>query len=430
MRNNTGKKLHTCKLGAAPVTFVDGDRSAKYPKRSEFVAEGVPFLNGESISDGRLDPTKANFISYDKFGEIKKGRLLPGDLILTTRGNGVGKTAFYTSPRPALINAQLLIIRPDQKKIVPGFLYYSFCNPDFQSQLSNFKSGSAQPQLPITALRDVEFSFPPLAIQAKIAAILLAYDDLIENNTRRIAILESMARAIYREWFVEFRFPGHENVKLVDSPLGMIPDGWKVCPLKEVYRTSSGGTPSRKVDEYFRDGTINWVKSKELDDRFIWDTEEKITDEGLSNSSAKLFPRNTIIMAMYGATIGQLGILGTAATTNQACCAFLTHESRLGHAYLLFNLLSNRTDIINLRAGAAQQNVSQDVIREIPFLVPTLEVVKKYNELIDPFLENIFRLQRKIVNLRHTRDLLLPKLISGELDVEDLDIETGETVTG
>ena len=135
-------------------------------------------------------------------------------------------------------------------------------------------------------------------------------------------------------------------------------------------------------------------------------------------------------MAMYGATIGQLGILGTAATTNQACCAFLTHESRLGHAYLLFNLLSNRTDIINLRAGAAQQNVSQDVIREIPFLVPTLEVVKKYNELIDPFLENIFRLQRKIVNLRHTRDLLLPKLISGELDVEDLDIETGETVTG
>ena len=122
--------------------------------------------------------------------------------------------------------------------------------------------------------------------------------------------------------------------------------------LKEVYPTSSGGTPSRKKDEYYKGGTINWVKTKELKDRFVWDTEEKITELGLQKSSAKVYPSNTVVMAMYGATIGQLAILGSEAATNQACCAFRVHDSEYGYPYIFLYLLHSRSDIIGLRAGS------------------------------------------------------------------------------
>ena len=290
-----------------------------------------------------------------------------------------------------------------------------------------YDCGASNPTLNRNHIHKLPVTFPPLPIQRKIASILSAYDDLIENNTRRIAILEEMAQAIYREWFVNFRFPGHENVKLVDSTLGQIPEGWEVVTLKEMYPTSSGGTPSRKKEEYYNGGTINWVKTKELKDRFLWDTEEKITELGLQKSSAKIHPANTVLMAMYGATIGQLGILGSEAAVNQACCAFRVHDSEYGYPFIFLYCLYNRTDIIGLRAGAAQQNVSQDVIREIEIARPPVDLVRQFNDIVSPTLQQMFTLQKATANLRTTRDLLLPKLISGKLDVEDLDIDSGLT---
>ncbi len=118
---------------------------------------------------------------------------------------------------------------------------------------------SGRQRADLKVVREIEILAPPPPTQRKIAAILSAYDDLIENNTRRIQILEQMAQAIYREWFVHFRFPGHEDVRMVESELGLIPEGWEVIHIKDLYRTSSGGTPSRKVDNYFG-GSINWVK--------------------------------------------------------------------------------------------------------------------------------------------------------------------------
>jgi type I restriction enzyme S subunit len=265
---------------------------------------------------------------------------------------------------------------------------------------------------------------PPLPTQHKIAAILSAYDDLIENNTRRIAILEEMAQALYREWFVHFRFPGHEGVRMVESELGPVPERWKKVELEELYRTSSGGTPSRKVPEYYDNGTISWLKTRELNDGFILGTEEKITELGLRKSSAKLFPPNTVIMAMYGATIGKLGILAQSAATNQACCAIMPRNGVFRHAYVFFYLLQNREKLISLGMGAAQQNISQQVIKKFEMLKPTNEIVQEFNSIVDPILESIRVLQAKNANLRQTRDLLLPRLISGEPDVSGLEVDT------
>jgi type I restriction enzyme S subunit len=395
-------------------------------KSKDWCKEGIPVIKIKNIvGDLSVDTVEADCVPSDILTDkLRKFVLDDGDILVAMTGATAGKVGRLRCKRPHLLNQRVAKLAPFD---VDSLFFWAVVSSDeYQGRFFKLADGAAQPNMSGGQIEGVELLIPSRSTQRKIAGVLSAYDDLIENNTRRIAILEEMAQAIYREWFVNFRFPGHEKVKLINSPLGQIPEGWKLQPLKEVYRTSSGGTPSRKVDEYYDGGSINWVKTKELDDRFIWDTEEKITEAGLANSSAKVFPANTVIMAMYGATIGQLGILGAEATTNQACCGFLTNHSEYGYPYLFLNLLANRTDIINLRAGAAQQNVSQDVIREIPFLVPPLPIVHEFNELVEPFLQGMFRLQKKNINLTRTRDLLLPKLISGQLDVEELDIDTGE----
>jgi type I restriction enzyme S subunit len=395
-------------------------------KSKDWSKDGIPVIKIKNIiGDLSIDTTDADCVPSDLLtAKLHKFVLNDGDILVAMTGATAGKVGRMRCKRPHLLNQRVAKLVPFD--IDPLFFWAIVSSEEYQERFFKLADGAAQPNMSGGQIEGVVLLVPPLPTQRKIASILSAYDDLIENNTRRIAILEEMAQSIYREWFVNFRFPGHENAKFIDSPLGKIPHGWKVLPLKEVYKTSSGSTPSRKVDKYYQQGSINWVKTKELEDRFIWETEEKITEEGLANSSAKVFPTNTVIMAMYGATIGQLGILGAEATTNQACCGFLTSQSRYGYPYLFFNLLVNRTDIINLRTGAAQQNISQEVIREIPFLVPSLLVVQKFNDSVEPFLQSILRLQKKKVNLNRTRDLLLPKLISGQLDVENLDIDTLE----
>lgn len=226
-----------------------------------------------------------------------------------------------------------------------------------------------------------------------------------------------MARRLFEEWFVHFRFPGHEGHAIIDTPDGPLPEGWQVVRLDEIYQTSSGGTPSRKCTQYYG-GNIPWVKTKELLDGPIFEPEEFITDEGLTNSSAKVFPSHTVLVAMYGANIGQLGVLLRPAATNQACCAIIpTPNDAGGWAYAYLTLRHARQRLINLRAGAAQQNISQAVIRAFNILRPASASLIRFEELVIPVLSQSFVLHQQNRNLSTQRDLLLPRLISGELSV-------------
>ena len=317
------------------------------------------------------------------------------------------------------MNNHAHIIRAIQEKADDHFIKAWFD----QANISGYITGAAQPKLSQDNLKRIEILLPPLPIQRKIATVLSAYDELIENNTRRIKILEEMAQAIYREWFVYYRFSGYENIRLVDtySELGIVPEGWEIVTVGDLYDTGSGGTPSRTVPDYYG-GNIKWVKTRELNDRFIIQTEETITELGLKKSSAKVFPTNTVIMAMYGATIGKLGILSSPMSTNQACCAILQKKEPFGYSYAYLSLLENREKIISLGMGAAQQNISQIVIRGYQMLKPNEEVVSEFNNIIEPLQELIRVLQNKNINLQASRDFLLPQLISGELDVSELDI--------
>lgn len=286
-------------------------------------------------------------------------------------------------------------------------------------RMQNISHGSTQDNLSLDKLLSFDFLVPPLPIQQCIADILSAYDELIENSQQRIKILESMARALYRDWFVYFRFPGHESVPLVPSSLGNIPQGWEVKPLSKLCnRMESGGTPKRSNPEYWDNGDIDWFKTGELWDGFLFGSQEQVTARGLAESSARLFEPGTILMAIYGSpTVGRMGILTGRATCNQAALGLVADDRQITQRYLYFVLFSLRDHFNSLAQGAAQQNISKEKVASALAIVPTREILETFDGIAEPMFAEINILQCQVKNLRRTRDLLLPRLLSGQINV-------------
>ena len=370
----------------------------------------IRFGNGKAIKPGGEG-------CYPVYGS--NGIIGGSDEYRYENGVIIGRVGAYCGsveycPKKFWASDNTLIAFPASEHFDTKFLFYLLID----AKLSRYAGGAAQPLVTQTVLKQVEVTVPSLLVQQRVAGILSAYDDLIGNSQQRIRILDAMARALYREWFINFRFPFNSKVKLVSSSLGDIPEGWEVKTFGELYDTSSGGTPSRKNPEYFNGGSINWVKSQELVDNFILWTDECITEDALDNSSAKSFPENTVLIALYGATIGKLGILAVQAATNQACCAVLPKNTTFGREFAFLTLLLNRERIIGLRLGAAQQNISQVLLRNFECVKPPDTLVVQFNKLAAPLFDGICALQRQVQNLRGARDLLLPRLLSGQVNIK------------
>lgn len=257
---------------------------------------------------------------------------------------------------------------------------------------------------------------PPLPEQKRIAGILSAYDELIDNSQRRIKLLETMARNLYREWFVHFRYPGHENTPLIPSPLGNIPKGWEVKTVADSIEISGGGTPSRKEEKYWVGGTIQWFSPSDLTGAgtmFMDDSSDHITKLGLAESSARLFPARSVMLTSR-ATIGAIAINTHEACTNQGFITCLPNK----HAplYFLFHWLTENVPTFQrMASGATFKEISRGVFKTIEFLQPPVKLVSRFEDTAAPMAEQALALQRQIQNLRKTRDLLLPRLLSGQI---------------
>ena len=260
----------------------------------------------------------------------------------------------------------------------------------------------------------MEISLPPIEVQRKIADVLSAYDDLIENNRKQIKLLEEAAQRLYKEWFIDLRFPGHETTPIIDG----IPNGWERKKLGEWVNTFSGGTPSRKNKEFYQNGSNFWLKTQELTDSFIFETEEKITDRAIEYSSAKYIYPNSIIMAMYGATIGKLGIAATTLTCNQACCVFDLSSDSKKMPYLYLWLKSNRDFFISQGIGSAQSNLSQAMIKNFDIIAPCQKTLSDFSPITTKIFAKILKLQKSVNEAKNARDCLLPKLMNGELEIK------------
>lgn len=407
-------------LGKTKIQFIDGDRSSRYPKRDEFVEEGIMFLNAESINSGSINKAAANYISEEKFSEIKKGRIKCGDLLLTTRGNGVGNVAYVNTNDLGLINAQMLILRANENEINSKFLFYYFSSTTLYSYIQNFASGSAQPQIPIRDLKKIPLFLPSLKNQEKIGAILSAYDDLIENNKKRIQILENIAEELYKEWFVRFRFPNYEKTEFEKG----IPKDWIEQYVSGSFDIFGGGTPSKEIDEYWVDGEVNWYTPSDLtkhNSLFIESSELKCNETGLNKSSAKLFPPYSIMMTSR-ATIGVLSINTTEACTNQGFITCIPNKE-FPLTYLYFWLKFAKPYLEILASGATFAELSRGNFKKVKLLKPQKLLTESFEKICRPIFDEVLNLQKQNRLLNEQKDILLPRLISGKLSVENLDIQ-------
>ncbi len=387
---------------------VSRGRSRHRPRDAAHLYGGrYPFVQTGDVKHAGLYLTNYSN-TYSEAG-LAQSRLWPEGTLCITIAANIADTSILKIE--ACFPDSVIGFVPEKGKADARFIKYLF-DAMLKKKYKAFTQGAAQDNLSQGKLLSIKFPVPEITVQEEIASILSTYDDLIENNTRRIELLEESARQLYKEWFVRFRFPGHEHVKIIDG----VPEGWKSGVISDFYQTSSGGTPSRKILEYYT-GDINWVKTQELNNGFIFEASEKITQEAILKSSAKLFPEKTVLVAMYGATIGELGILATEAASNQACCALMakTELAHYVHAYLF--LLENRTGLIGRSKGAAQNNISQDIVKNYDMVMPADVLMEQFIDIVDPLFFQIKILTLKVQKLTKARDLLLPKLMSGEIAV-------------
>ncbi len=303
----------------------------------------------------------------------------------------------------------------------PRFVYYVLDALDF----ADYNSGSAQPSLNRNYLAAIPIPEFDITEQAIIVAILGSIDDLIENNRRRTEVLEEMAQAIYREWFVHFRYPGHEDATFVDSPLGPIPEVWALKTLSDLCsRIQAGGTPKRSEPAFWNDGTVDWYKTGDLTDSVLISSSERITEQAVATSSARTFEPDTILMAIYGSpTVGRLGLVETACSANQAALGLVAAPAASSTVHLWFALRELREPLNLIAQGAAQQNISKKKVAEAQVLAAPAEMIAQFTEIADAPWRLGHRLARANAALVSIRDVLVPKLVTGEIDVAELDLD-------
>ena len=375
--------------------------------------KGYPLIRTPNVGKGRLDLNGVHRVSESVYKQrIQRGAPRANDLIFA-REAPAGNVALVQENQTVCLGQRTVLIRPNVQKVNPQYLVYYLLSPKPQYELLGTANGATVAHVNLPAIRNLKIELPEKSVQDKIGTILVSYDDLIENNQKQIKLLEEAAQRLYKEWFVDLRFPGHENTEIVDG----VPEGWQYEKLGDLVKTTSGGTPSRRKSEYYVNGNIRWIKTKELNDRFIFETEEHITEDAVKNSSAKVLPEGTLIVAMYGATIGKIGITAAEMACNQACCAFIFFDDMISKEYLYCWLMDNREYLVSQGKGAAQSNLSQEMIRNFSLPCPDKKVIKKFTEIVTTMLENKRVLENKILMLSKARDDLLPKLMSGEVEV-------------
>ncbi len=302
--------------------------------------------------------------------------------------------------------------------ISTDFLYYALSNV----AIIGYLTGTAQPKLSQKNLKAIKFTLPPILIQQKITTILSTYDNLIENNTRRIKILEDMAQTLYREWFVHFRFPGHENVPMVESELGPIPQGWEINQLGNLAESVRRNVKKGELDQdtpYF--GLEHLPrKSIALSD---WDLVDAI------NSAKLIFKKNDILFGKIRPYFHKVGV----APLNGICSSdtIVIRPERNEYFAIILSHVSSEYFINYATAtsqGTKMPRANWEVLTKFPLVVPPLDILHQFNNLIQEIVCKIHNLIFSNINLRQTRDLLLPKLISGEIDVSDLDIDRDNPV--
>ncbi|OUM22327.1 hypothetical protein B8W70_26380 [Pseudomonas sp. 1239] len=363
----------------------------------KLLSDGVPFIKGKHISRGVLDLDYCDYISYeDHLKVVARSKPERGDTLFSNIGS-VGDSAFVDTDAEFSIK-NVALFKPNFERVIPKYLFFLLRSPGVLDGLLSIRSGSAQPFIGLDTLRKYSVRYHcSLSAQSRVVSILSAYDDLIENNTRRIEVLEEIARRLYDEWFVQFRFPGYEGVTFKESELGLIPEGWQVLRLGDCVELAYG-------------------KALKAQDRVPG-------DYPVYGSSGVVGTHCECLVEGPGIVVGRKGNVGSVFWSDVSFFPIDTTyyvRSDVPFSYVYFNLQRQRF----LNNDAAVPGLNREQAYALPFLLPEQDVLLRFSSEWESIYGLLRRLERINVNLRAQRDLLLPKLISGEIDVSDIPMPT------
>lgn len=379
-------------------------------KPTELVSDGVPVIKIAELGRGITDTT--NRVPAAAIQERHWVRA--GDLLFAWSGS-VG-IHIYRGPTAAL-NQHIFRVMAKAEVCDQRFLRYLLTAqlPIFERFVASKRTTMGH--VTVADLRTTTVRVPSHAEQNRIATILAALDEKIDSNRELAVWLEERSAAEFRARFVDFL-----NIEEFDEVAsGRVPRGWQIETVADLCdMVRNGGTPRRMESDYWKDGTIPWFRTGELNDGFLPRASEQfITDRGLAESNCRLFARGTVLVAIYAApTVGRLGILDAEGSCNQACTA-LVPKAEVGYPFLFLTLRGLRQRFNSIASGSAQQNISKALVESAPALRPPAEVLAEFDQLVRPQFEFRAVLGREASTLAKIRDALLPKLISGEIRVPD-----------
>lgn len=390
--------------------------------RSELKSSGIPVYEQQHAIAGVRE--FRYFIDDEKFQKLKRFQVRTNDLIISCSGT-IGKISIVKESDPkGIISQALLILRPDIKAVNPSFLYYFFNTHQGFNALLSASHGAAQQNIaPREVVEKISIPMIELYKQNRIVDILQSYDDLIESNLKRIKMLEEMAQMIYSEWFVNFCFAGHEKVKMVKSELGMIPEGWEVKKLGELTNLISRG-----ISPQYNDRAENIV----INQRCIRDFRLSLENTRRNSkkvTTEKLVQKGDILINSTG--VGTLGRLSQVLVDMHNCTVdshvtIVRPSKEVTADFIGLQLFALQSYFESQGKGATgQTELSRESVSNVDCIVPPKRLRMIFSDIVNPLRILSIQLGMKNDNLRKTRELLLPKLISGEIDVEKVNINVG-----
>lgn len=369
----------------------------------------IPWLKTKEVNYCRITETE-NYIS-EKGLNNSSAKIIPKNSVIMAmygQGDTAGRVAINKIPLTTNQACCNLII--NKEKADYNFVYYKLST--LYDTIVALKSGGAQPNLNAGKVKGLEITLPQLPTQQKIAAVLGAYDDLIENNRKQIKLLEEAAQKLYKEWFVKLNFPGHETTKIVDG----IPEGWKKGTLNDFGIIITGKTPSTKNENYYG-GDIPFVKIPDMHKGiFTIKTEEYLTIEGANTQKNKFIPSESLIVSCIG-TAGLVNIAYEECQTNQQINSIVCTKKE--NVYYLYYFLKSQKEYLNALGsnGATMVNVNKEKFGNVEVLIPNDKILERFAVITKPYFDKIKNCQLSIFNSQSARDKLLPKLMNGEIYV-------------
>ena len=377
---------------------------------------GGIFLGISNITpNGHIDLSDIKYISEQDLPKWTK-RVVPqgGDIVFSYEAT-LNLYAIIPENFYGCLGRRMALIRVDENKISNKFLYYYFFSDEWRATIAeNTIVGATVDRIPIAKFPEFPISLPSLKEQKRIADILSAYDNLIENNQKQIKLLEEAAQRLYKQWFIDLRYPGHETTKIVDG----LPEGWRKDRADSFFNITIGKTPPRAEKQWFtEDGSgMPWISISDMgaDSAFLFETSEGLTLEAIKRYNVKVVPANTVLLS-FKLTVGRVSITSTEMCTNEAIAHFVTNDDSL-REYTYCYLKNFHYDELGSTSSISKA-INSKIVKAMPFVMPSDDIVKAFHKVMKPIFDQIFTKQKQIQNLSQSRDRLLPKLMNGELEV-------------